>query len=47
LVHALTGRAWAGIHVENVAVWVLENGHVLHENWRPWQDNQSSAPAGK
>ena len=36
LVHALTGRAWQPLHVDNVAIWQITDGHLVHENYTPW-----------
>lgn len=36
VVHELTGRDWRDIRVQNCALWVFEDGKLMHENWRPW-----------
>jgi broad specificity phosphatase PhoE len=35
-VHERTERDWSTLHVENAALWVFEDGKLIHENWKPW-----------
>jgi broad specificity phosphatase PhoE len=40
VMHALTGRGWNTLHIENCALWVVEKGAITHENWKPWERNK-------
>jgi broad specificity phosphatase PhoE len=36
VVHERTGRPWSLLHIENAALWVFDDGKLVHENWKPW-----------
>lgn len=40
LVNELTGKPWADCPVvENVSIWIVENGLLVKCNWRPWLES--------